>query len=164
MCLWTGIVDAIAIYIVIAFARLGGATGVWVGATACALFTLVGWFLVAGRADVVVSDGSISRRLWGLTLKEVPWDSVKEIRVATAIPSRGRPKGIRIISVCTEHSSESRPCPSARIWFSERGDLTDVIAHLNRQIERRKIVVRTKDHGGWVTQPRIGLLNEQSLH
>ena len=165
-CAWTVAVDGLAAIVVISTIRHGKiADAALFGLIFFGSFSLIGWFLIAGSADVVVSETGVSRRLWGRTLREISWGNVKKIRV-WKMYHRGYRRKVRIFWVVPVHPSRLRLTPSGKISFDEPSDMSGLIEHMNRHIAAHGISVEVwggtswsdwSDPASWSTRNRIDL-------
>lgn len=123
-------------------------------------FSLIAWFVITSLADVVVSETGVSRRLWGLTLRQISWVNVKKIRVWKMYHQAYRRK-VRVVWVLPVHPSRFRFTPSGKIAFDEPSDMTGLIEHMNRHIAGHGIPVEVQvgsswsDPASWSTRNRI---------
>lgn len=160
-CAWTVAINGLVAIVVIASIRQGRAAD-------AALFGLIffgcvssmGWFLMASQADVVVSETSVSRRLWGRTLREISWEDIKKIRVFW-LYHPGYRREVRVFHVFPVRPSGFRLSPSGKISFDEPADLSALIEHMNRHIAAHGIPIEVKigtslsDPTSWSTRNRI---------
>ncbi len=158
---WTVAVDTLVLGVALELVLMGKpAQALQVGSVLLPCFSLIGWFVVSSMADVVVSEGSLSRRLWGRTLREISWGNIKMIRVFKMY-HRGYGRTVRVFQVFPIRPSGLRFLPSGKIVFDEPGDLSSLIEHMNRRIAARGIPVEVlvgasrSDPASWSTRNRI---------
>jgi len=160
-CAWTIVVDSMIVIGMAALVWQGRASdAALVGLIFLSSLSMVGWFVIAGQADVVVSETSLSRRLWGRTLRKISWGNVKKIRVWTMY-HQGYQRKIRVFWVFPVHPSRLRFTPSGKISFDEPSEMSGLIEHMNRHIAAHGIPVEV--HVGtnwsapasWITRNRI---------
>lgn len=160
-CAWTVAVDGVAAIVVISLIRSGrAADAALFGLILFGGFSSIGWFLMASYADVVVSETSVSRRLWGRTLREISWEDIKKIRVFW-LYHPGYRREVRVFHVFPVRPSGFRLSPSGKISFDEPADLSALIEHMNRHIAAHRIPIEVKigtswsDPASWSTRNRI---------
>jgi len=160
-CAWTVAIDSLVIIGVIGLIRMGRpADAALFGLIFLGSISIMGCFLVASRADVVVSETGVSRCLWGRTLREISWGNIKKIRVFKMYDQAYRRK-VRVFHVFPVRPSGFRLSPSGKIWFDEPEDLSALIEHMNRHIAAQRIPVEVQvgaswsDPASWSTRNRI---------
>lgn len=149
--------DLIAIVTGISSALRGGIGGAVFSLVAFAACSLVGVALMLHLSDVVVTDKGLSRRLWGRTIREIPWTNIERVKVRPGHDPDPR-RSIRVFSVVPAKPKDSRLERGGQIWFAEHGDFRAVIEHMNRHILANGIRVEvTKDRNEktWTTVDRI---------
>lgn len=160
-CAWTVTVDSMIVIGMIVLIREGrAADAALFGLIFFSFFSMAGWFVIAGQADVVVSETSVSRRLWGRTLREISWGNVKKIRV-WKMYHRGYRRKVRVFWVLPVHPSRFRFTPSGKISFDEPSDMSGLIEHMNRHIAAHGIPIEVyigtswSDPASWSIRNRI---------
>ena len=160
-CALTVALDGVLVIVVIGLIRSGQLTdAVFVTLICFGGISLIGWFVITSRADVVVSETGVSRRLWGRTLREISWGNIKKIRVFKMYDQAYRRK-VRVFHVFPVRPSGFRLSPSGKIWFDEPEDLSALIEHMNRHIAAQRIPVEVQvgaswsDPASWSTRNRI---------
>jgi hypothetical protein len=160
-CALTVALDGVLVIVVIGLIRSGQLSdAVFVALICFGGISLIGWFVITSRADVVVSETGVSRRLWGRTLREISWGNIKKIRVFKMYDQAYRRK-VRVFHVFPVRPSGFRLSPSGKIWFDEPEDLSALIEHMNRHIAAQRIPVEVQvgaswsDPASWSTRNRI---------
>lgn len=161
ICAWTIVLDGLFIIVVITLIRSGrAADAALVAVIFMGSISMIGVFLVTSRADVVVSEAGVSRRLWGRTLRQISWENIKKIRVFKIYHQAYRRK-VRVFHVLPVRPSGFRLSPSGKIFFLEEEDLGDLIEHMNRRIAAQGIPVEVSvggsrnDPASWKIRNRI---------
>lgn len=160
-CAWTVVVESLVAIVVIGVIRQGSpADAALVGLILGGFLSAIGWLLIVSQADVVVSETSVSRRLWGRTLREISWANVKKIRVWKMF-HQGYRRTVRVFWVIPVHPSRLRFTPSGKISITEPSNMSGVIEHMNRHIAAHRIPVEVQvgtswsDPASWNTRNRI---------
>jgi hypothetical protein len=148
-CAWTLAGDILVGAVVIGLIRMGrAADAALFGLIFFSCVSAIGWSLVSFQADVVVSDVGLSRRLWGRTLREIPWGNIQKIRVFSMY-QRDLRKKVRVFHVFPVRPSGFRISPSGKVWFRESGDFSPLIEHMNQHIAANGIPVEMQVGSSW---------------
>ncbi len=162
LCALTVALDSLGVVIVIGSIRSGRfGDALLVALIFVGSVSLIGWFVITSRADVVVSETAVSRRLWGRTLRQISWENIKKIRVFKIYHQAYRRKA-RVFHVLPVRPSGFRLSPSGKIFFVEEEDLSDLIEHMNRYIAARGIPVEVRVGASWSTRNKIDPTPETS--
>lgn len=119
------------------------------------LFGVGGFFMLASKSDIVLSDRGISRSYFGATWQTMEWDNVRLIRAFPVyVPyERGARRGFNIYP---RDRNGLSPMPAGKMIFGDKAEnMSDLIETINHYIDKHKIYVEIEINGVRTRATRI---------